>query len=87
MPAAAPAPASINERQAFDAAMALIHPDVRAGFQPGARAGQTMRFGGGSFFHQDPTVTRVLVPQADGTLAQGFLVETWTQRANLLITR
>ena len=84
VPATAPAPASINERQALDAAMALIHPDVRAGFQPGPRAGQTMRFNGGSFFHQDPTVTRVLVPQADGSLAQGFLVETWTQRANLL---
>jgi extracellular elastinolytic metalloproteinase len=84
VPAAAPTPASINERQALDAAMALIHPDVRAGFQPGPRAGQTLRFSGGSFFHQDPTVTRVLVPQADGSLAQGFLVETWTQRANLL---
>ncbi|HSC62107.1 MAG TPA: M36 family metallopeptidase [Caldimonas sp.] len=84
VPSTAPTPASIDERQALDAAMALVHPDVRAGFQPGPRAGQTLRFRGGSFFHEDPSVTRVLVPQPDGSLAQGFLVETWTQRANLL---
>ena len=84
VPNAAPRAASISERQALDAAMARVHPDVHAGFAAASRAGQTLRFAGGAFFHKNPEVTRVLVPQDDGSLAQGFLVETWTQRGNLL---
>ena len=84
VPASASAAASINERQALDAAMARVHPGVQANFVPGPRVGQTQRFSGGAFFHNDPEVTRVLVPQANGSLAQGFLVQTWTQAGNLL---
>lgn len=84
VPAVAPKAAAIGERQALDAAMARVHPDVRTSFVAGARAGQTQRFAGGRFFHNDPEVTRVLVPQDDGSLAQGFLVQTWTRRGNLL---
>jgi hypothetical protein len=81
---AAPKAAAIGERQALDAAMARVHPDVRVAFAAGAKAGKSVRFAGGAFFHEAPDVTRVLVPQADGSLAQGFLVQTWTQRGNLL---
>jgi hypothetical protein len=81
---AAPKAAAIGERQALDAAMARVHPDVRVAFAAGAKAGKSVRFAGGAFFHEAPEVTRVLVPQADGSLAQGFLVQTWTQRGNLL---
>jgi hypothetical protein len=83
--ASAPKAAAISERQALDAAMAAVHPGARVSFAPGARASaQSMRFAGGAFFHEAPQVTRVLVPQEDGTLAQGYLVQTWTQRGNLL---
>lgn len=84
VPGGAPARAGINERRALDLAMARVHPGVGPGFKPGARTFDSQRFSGGSFFHHDPEVTRVLLPQADGSLAEGFLVETWTQRGNLL---
>ncbi|HEY9240198.1 MAG TPA: M36 family metallopeptidase, partial [Burkholderiaceae bacterium] len=82
--AAAPKAAAIGERQALDAAMGRVHPQARIAFSAGARAGKAVRFNGGAFFHEAPEVTRVLVPQADGSLAEGFLVQTWTQRGNLL---
>ncbi|MES2993890.1 MAG: M36 family metallopeptidase [Pseudomonadota bacterium] len=85
VPATAPKAAAISERQALDAAMAAVHPDARVLFPAGSRTGaNSMRFAGGAFFHEAPQVTRVLVPQEDGTLAQGYLVQTWTQRGNLL---
>jgi hypothetical protein len=80
----APAPAAVTEHQALTAAMAHVHPGVQASFVAGARQGTSTRFAGGSFFHDDPSVTQVLVPQADGSLASGYLVQTWTRRGNLL---
>jgi hypothetical protein len=50
----------------------------------GTSSGHTTQFKGGSFFHNDPTVTKVFIPQADGSLAEGFLVQTWTSKGNLL---
>jgi len=84
IPSAAPKAATISERQALDAAMARVHPGAQVNFVPGPRSGQTMRFRDGTFLQSDAEVTRVAVPQADGSLAQGFLVETWTAAGNLL---
>jgi hypothetical protein len=84
VPGGAARASRVSERQALDAAMARVHPGVRIAFANGARAGKARRFAGGPFFHQDPEVTRVLLPQPDGSLAEGFLVQTWTQRGNLL---
>jgi extracellular elastinolytic metalloproteinase len=36
------------------------------------------------FFHRSPRATRVAAPNADGSLAEGFLVETWTEASNQL---
>ncbi len=77
-------PAGIGERRALDAAMARVHPGVRAAWQQGAREGRTLRFDGGAYFHRDALVTRVLAQGRDGRLAEAFLVETWTEKANLL---
>jgi len=45
----------------------------------------TARFSSGdAYFHQDPTVTRVLVPLEGGALQEGWLVETWTNQGNQL---
>jgi extracellular elastinolytic metalloproteinase len=76
--------ASISERAALDVAMARVHPGVQPTFAQGLRSGESLRFGGGAFFHQDPAVTRVLIAQDGGGLAQAFLVETWSERQNLL---
>jgi extracellular elastinolytic metalloproteinase len=84
VPAATPRAAGIGERRALEVAFRRVHPGVALNLVEGAREGLTQRFGGGAFFHQDPAVTRVLVPMAGGTLEQGFLVQTWSQQANLL---
>lgn len=35
-------------------------------------------------FYRDPSVTRVVVPMSDGSLEEGFLVETWERQSNVL---
>lgn len=35
-------------------------------------------------FYRDPAVSRVVVPMSDGSLEQGFLVETWEKESNVL---
>jgi extracellular elastinolytic metalloproteinase len=85
VPAGAPRPASIAERGALDAVIGRLYPDTKLDITAMGAAGSTSRFkAGDGFFHEDPQVTRVLVPQTDGTLAQGFLVETWTRADNRL---
>ncbi|HEX2120151.1 MAG TPA: M36 family metallopeptidase, partial [Thermoanaerobaculia bacterium] len=37
-----------------------------------------------SFWHREPSATRVAVPMADGTLHEGWLVETWEEQSNIL---
>ncbi|HEX6707013.1 MAG TPA: M36 family metallopeptidase [Albitalea sp.] len=83
-PAGTPKAATVSESQALAAAMQRLHPGAAASFGAGARGGNTTRFAGDAFFHSDPSVTRVAVPMGDGTLAVGFLVETWTRKDNQL---
>ena len=83
-PAGVPRPASIGEAEALVAALQHLHPDARVAPAAGARSGNTTAFHGGAFFHRDAQVTRVAVPMNDGTLATGYLVETWTAKKNLL---
>jgi extracellular elastinolytic metalloproteinase len=76
--------ATATERQALRAVLRQIHPGLRG--EPGeiARSGNTIVYSKGGYFHSDPTVERVLIPMAGGTLEEGFVVETWTTRGNLL---
>jgi hypothetical protein len=76
--------ASINERQALAAALGRVHPGVSADLTVAGRKGETTSFARTSFFHADPSATRVAIPMADGSLREGFLVETWTDEQNLL---
>jgi len=39
---------------------------------------------GGAYFHEAPSVSAVVIPMNDGTLARGWLVETWTAQTNQL---
>ena len=46
-------------------------------------AALAFRFGGSvPALYRDPVVTAVVVPLSDGTLAEGFVVETWTRESN-----
>jgi extracellular elastinolytic metalloproteinase len=76
--------AAITEAQALRAALGRVHPGVAAPrhgnfTQDGAVAANEE----GGYFYTAPQVTRVLV-SIDGTLREGFLVETWTRAKNLL---
>ena len=84
VPSTPPAEPRINAQRALQAAMARVHPGLQPAFDPSGAAGNTITFAGGSFFSSDPSVTRVAVPMSDGTLAVGYLVETWTARDNQL---
>lgn len=76
-------PATIDEDQALRAALGRVHPGVAAP-RPESRREGTVLFTRDAFFYAPPAVTRVLVSMPDGSLAEGFLVETWTKRKNLL---
>jgi len=75
--------ASIDEVAALRTALGALHlaTNVPAVSQ---RRGVTTSFAKGTFFYQDPTVTRVAIPTDDGGLAEGYLVQTWTLDGNLL---
>lgn len=76
-------PATIDEDHALRAALGRVHPGVAAP-RPESRREGTVLFTRDAFFYAPPAVTRVLVSMPDGSLAEGFLVETWTKRKNLL---
>lgn len=84
VPTQALAPSSIDARQALRNAMARLYPGVPAEFRATAARGNTQVFDGGAFFHEAPSATAVAVPLADGSMARGWLVETWSARANRL---
>ena len=79
-----PAPSRIDALTALRVAMGRLHPAQTASFVRAGDQGNTMSFDGGVFFHTAPTVTAVAVPLRDGTLARGWLVQTWTKTSNQL---
>ncbi len=70
----------VDAAQALRAAMARLHPGLDAPAAVATRDGATTRFTQPAFFHQAPTAEAVAVPQTDGSLAQGWLVQTWSAR-------
>lgn len=79
-----PVASRINARDALRAAMARLHPNVTQNVRETGRQGNATRFEAGPFFHQMPEVTAVVLALADGSLARGWRVETWTERTNQL---
>ena len=77
-------PATIGERQALYAALDRLHPNAPMDFRALGKTGNVATFAGGNFFYADPSVAAVAVPAGDGSMATGFLVETWTSKGNLL---
>lgn len=76
-------PAAIDEDQALRAALGRVHPAAAAPRLAG-REGGKVQFERDAFFYAAPTVTRVLASLEDGQLHEAFLVQTWTNRKNLL---
>lgn len=62
--------ARVSARQAIDAAVRGLYPDLRQ-VPPG-------------FFREPPSATAVAIPHENGTMSAGFLIETWTDERNRL---
>ncbi|HEX2254452.1 MAG TPA: M36 family metallopeptidase [Thermoanaerobaculia bacterium] len=81
----APERAAIGADKALSVALEHHYPGLRYEPRVTARAGNRTEFDDGAgFFWEPPSVTRVAVPLPGGALAEGFLVETWTEKANEL---
>ena len=80
---AALVPANISHRGALDAVLSEYYPGAAAGVSELRTSGQTVVFAREGRFAEDPTVTRVAVPMANGAMHTGYLVVTW-DRANIL---
>ena len=80
----APAASRIDAVTALRTALAQLHPGEGTNLRQLDSQGQTTRFDGGAFFHSAPSATAVAIPLADGTLARGWLVETWSEQTNRL---
>ncbi|MDP9190639.1 MAG: M36 family metallopeptidase [Acidobacteriota bacterium] len=76
--------AAIDEDRALRAALGRVHPGVAAPRHGNfTQDGVVSSNNDGGYFYTAPQVNRVLV-SIDGTLREGFLVETWTRQKNLL---
>lgn len=79
-----PAPAGVTAEAALSAALNRLHPGVSTVLVEKGRSGNSVTFMAGTFFFRDPKVTRVAIPGPGNSLAEGFVVETWSAQANQL---
>jgi hypothetical protein len=84
VPTSAVVNAKADASTALKATMRRVHPNVSATFTPLTSTTAGTTFDGGDFFYQAPSAKAVVVPMSDGTLAKGWLVETWSEKTNLL---
>ncbi len=77
-------PSRIDAGQALAAVMKKLHPSQAAAYRAAGLKGNTTEYAGGAFFHRGPSVTAVVLPLENGSLARGWVVETWTAKDNQL---
>ena len=76
-------PASIDYRDALSAALRRRYPGGPADLPEVSSANNRVEFARGERFYQNPAVTRMAVPLANGRLRVGYLVETWDHENQL----
>ncbi|CAN5739745.1 hypothetical protein BH18ACI5_BH18ACI5_27890 [soil metagenome] len=76
-------PATESHRGALESVLAEYYPGNIDNLPELRTAGETVAFGRGGRFSEDPTVKRVAVPMANGAMQIGYLVVTW-DRDNIL---
>ena len=76
-------PASVSATQALKTTLSRYYPTASAPAVVSGVAGNTTNFSRGNIFRNSPTATLVAIPLADGSLEQGYLVQTW-DRNNIL---
>src|SRR5512139_126120 len=77
-------PSRIDAAQAATAAVAKLYPSQAASLRVAGVKGNTTEFAGGAFFSRGPSATAVVLTLDNGTLARGWVVETWTMKDNQL---
>ena len=82
---AALVPPLITQADALQAVLDEVYPDLTGPFPEVGTVGNTSEFAGGDFFFENPTVTRVVIPMANGALHGGYRVTTWDEENNLLL--
>jgi len=83
VPAVGVTAARIDEAQALAAVLSRLGYQRSTPLAATGRQGNTTTFAKDVLFYSAPTVERVAIPTA-GALKVGFLVETWSDRGNLL---
>lgn len=81
---AAPQGSTVPESQALRAALDRLYPGQGIAVGAARREANSVVFEKTTFFYASPRVTPVLFQAEDGTLTRGQLVETWSNRGNLL---
>lgn len=76
-------PASIDYRDALASALQRRYPGAPSDLPEVSTGQNRVEFARGERFYQNPVVTRMAIPLANGRLRIGYLVETW-DRANQL---
>jgi extracellular elastinolytic metalloproteinase len=75
---------SVDEKAALLAALNRLYPDDTFNPSQVRRNGDTVIFARGTFFAEEPSVTKVAIPMSDGSLVAGYAVTTWRKQGNLL---
>jgi len=70
-------PATESHRGALESVLAEYYTGNIDNLPELRTSGETVAFGRGGRFSEDPTVTRVAVPMANGAMQTGYLVVTW----------
>ena len=76
-------PATETPRGALEAVLAEYYPGTAADMAELRSSGEMVVFARGPRFSDEPTVTRVAVPMANGAMQTGYMVVTW-DRDNIL---
>ena len=84
IPAASAVQAQVGAAHALGAALRHLYGESVVPPGLARREGDTEVFARTPFFHKEPRVTPVAVPRGDGLLGVAYLVETWSQKGNLL---
>ncbi|MEM8772759.1 MAG: M36 family metallopeptidase [Pseudomonadota bacterium] len=75
---------SLGESEALSLAIKENFGNLAAAPGLKNKQGAIATFNETDFFHQEPTVERVVIAGANSALEEGFLVETWSEDDNLL---
>ena len=70
-------PAVETHRGALESVLAEYYPGANDNLPEVSASGETVVFGRGARFSEEPRVTRVAVPMSNGAMQTGYLVVTW----------